>query len=1465
MPARTTDPPDDVPSARPTDGSAPKARPTKTPSSPTKKDEKTKAQDVAELKDYQLGDCLGKGAFGSVYRALNWGTGETVAVKQIKLADLPKSELRVIMLEIDLLKNLDHPNIVKYNGFVKTPETLNIVLEYCENGSLHSISKNFGRFPENLVALYMSQVLQGLVYLHEQGVIHRDIKGANILTTKQGLVKLADFGVASRTTGLTESSVVGTPYWMAPEVIELTGATTASDIWSLGCTVIELLEGKPPYHTLQPMPALFRIVNDDHPPLPQGASPAVLDFLMQCFQKDRNLRVSARKLLKHPWIANARRTISVAPTNATEYTEAVKSVQEWNEALKDSPNGNSMRKNSRASTASPVPMAREMHNLKSHTKSPVPALNTDTTRFRSMEDDDIWDNDFATAISPSALDLAHLRPQDNFGGMLSSERLKAFAAVESAYGKENDGPEDKDSTLKATSTILSDNSRTVRLAPSKKPERGHSRHKSEAPLKSKAKIAPSPAPRKASLPSARQTTNLSKSKPPLPKTTPEPPPTRLYRESSIEDYSDIVRGNELALDTKLGLIRMDNEGPSKILQSPSVTDLMQSMRPPKSGGSLRKNPVPKNRLSMRRTRSSIEIQRFAENEDDEDFSDVFAQTAKVFEKPDSEESSELMLSKISNLSWLPDADDEDDPFAQLEEGLPELDLESNIARDKHARLRTDVEALVGQLKVLQDDDALLQISEDLMNFFEIFPETKNVIVSAHGVLPILEILEDCMRLDVVLNLLKIVNAIIFNDEEVQENVCFVGGIPKINKFASKKFPREIRLEAAAFVRQMYQTSTLILQMFVSAGGLTVLVDFLEDDYDDDRELVLIGVNGIWSVFELQGSTPKNDFCRILSRNSVLEPLSLVLNRVLLEPADSGDQKELADLCEGRIASIFFVFSQAENYVKELVAERTVLHRVLKNLKRMAPAHQVTMLKFIKNLSMLSTTLDALHNSNAIDVLSELLSNNMTKSHFREMSNQILNTIYNLCRLSKRRQEDAALVGIIPILIKIVKQEKTPVKEFALPILCDMAHSTRAARRELWQNKGLAFYVSLLSDPYWQVTALDAIFTWLQEETARVEDHLLENQNFTSAIVAALTSSKSTSFENLLEPLQKLLRLSPPLAASMARSGHLFDTLGQKLMHNKPAIRLNLLRIIGSICDSTEEGGFLLDQYGLYDVIRELSFSDSAVLVRSMAGEIVRSFQDTDNASIKSGQGGNTAVNGGRRKHPQFQRRTSSTTPPHLLERQMSMPTSPQLGRSERASINMYDAPVAQTPRRQRNGVYVNGTNVMRPASRDGSVYVRESSPAFVMPSLTRAQTASAVPEMGVSKSRLPRQSTASVVSQHRLSRQSTRESMLASARGSGSSDKDTRSQFGGQSSGGSTPVSLTPVAEGRVRRDERRGHGHSSSISQGQSRVAGGPGRMLNGSSSSDGQSQGRVEVTVASSARRTATRKGTNADDRWT
>ncbi|KAL5035115.1 Protein kinase of the Mitotic Exit Network [Batrachochytrium dendrobatidis] len=176
-------------------------------------------------------------------------------------------------------------------------------MELCESGSLQETIRKFGKIPEKLVALYMSQVLAGLGYLHGQGVIHRDIKSANILSTKDGSVKLADFGIAIRQQlNVVDETVAGSAYWMAPEVIELQGASTTSDIWSVGCTSIELFTGHPPYHELAPVSALFRIVSDDHPPIPLEASQLFINFLIECFQRDPHLRISANNLCKHTWL-----------------------------------------------------------------------------------------------------------------------------------------------------------------------------------------------------------------------------------------------------------------------------------------------------------------------------------------------------------------------------------------------------------------------------------------------------------------------------------------------------------------------------------------------------------------------------------------------------------------------------------------------------------------------------------------------------------------------------------------------------------------------------------------------------------------------------------------------------------------------------------------------------------------------------------------------------------------------------------------------------------------------------------------------------------------------------------------------------------------------------------------------------------------------------------------------------------
>lgn len=159
---------------------------------------------------------MGKGSFGTVYQAVNLKNGTFVAIKEIELSLVPKKNLPEIKNEVELLKKLDHPNVLKIFGQYITDTHLFIVLEYIENGSLCSILTKFGIFPEELVVIYIRQVLQGLVYLHQHSIIHRDIKTSNILICKDGHVVLGDFGTAIKVIPSEEenrSDVQGSPYW----------------------------------------------------------------------------------------------------------------------------------------------------------------------------------------------------------------------------------------------------------------------------------------------------------------------------------------------------------------------------------------------------------------------------------------------------------------------------------------------------------------------------------------------------------------------------------------------------------------------------------------------------------------------------------------------------------------------------------------------------------------------------------------------------------------------------------------------------------------------------------------------------------------------------------------------------------------------------------------------------------------------------------------------------------------------------------------------------------------------------------------------------------------------------------------------------------------------------------------------------------------------------------------------------
>ncbi|VAH37474.1 unnamed protein product [Triticum turgidum subsp. durum] len=1248
---------------------------------------------------YMLGDEIGKGAYGRVYKGLDLENGDFVAIKQVSLENIPQEDLNIIMQEIDLLKNLNHKNIVKYLGSLKTNSHLHIILEYVENGSLANIIKpnKFGPFPESLAAVYIAQVLEGLVYLHEQGVIHRDIKGANILTTKEGLVKLADFGVATKLTeaDVNTHSVVGTPYWMAPEVIEMSGVCAASDIWSVGCTVIELLTCSPPYYELQPMPALFRIVQDVQPPIPEGFSPEITDFLRQCFQKDSIQRPDAKTLLMHPWLQNSRRA-SPSPRQThprhIDMDDEVPSSD--NHAGFSDPPGD---------TQAPVASDIEQED---GTKELV-SLSAGQGKSDELHDGKPTESNISNSAELMKDNVVLTKdPTLVFHEKLP---LESSPGVTDLNGKIKHEPsQDVLPTKVARSSQESKNGDSKDLEPESK---DHSSFEDDDAFSFQA--------------GKQNVTFLEEAKPLVP-----------------EGANGLSRFSDTPGDASLeDLFPIDKRGDHGAVASTSTTaqELRDRMVSQKQKGN---DNVPMNGGKL--------LELFEEFHDNIPGENLFplqsVEYSKIVAQLKPGESEEVILSACQKLMLFFSHRPEQKqiyvsqngflPLMELLE-LPKnriicsvLQLINYIVKDNTGFLENA--CLVGLIPVVMNfavpdhaKEVRMQASFFLQQLCQASTLTLQMFIACQGIPVLVSFLEPDyakfsremvhLAIDGIWQVFKLQHSTPRNDfcRIAAKNgilLRLVNTLHSLNEAtrfasisgsgASVQNGSTPRLKSGQLDVPMLESSKVRLDHYHSSGSMQslqadadkhhILLDpsasprfndisaagHMERNDNDlvrpqrlsvsggrsstDRspkhiELVSNGHSSgqndqIRPLLSLLEKEPPSrhvsgqlDYARHMSgleRHESILPLlhasverktngeldllmaefaevsrqgrengnldsntkasnripsmkygptasnegtstsgaasqtasgvlsgSGVLNaRMPGSTTSSGLLAQMVSMSADvareyleKVADLLLEFAQADTVVKSLMSSQSLLARLFQMFNKIESPILLKILRCINHLSGDPNCLETLQRTDAIKHLIPILELRDGPLVF-QIHSEVLNALFNLCKINKRRQEQAAENGIIPHLMNFVMSD-SPLRQYALPLLCDMAHASRNSREQLRAHGGLDVYLDLLEDDAWACTALDSIAVCLAHDNdhRKVEQALLKKEAI-QKLVKFFEDCPEQYFVHILDAFLKIITKSSRINTAIATNG-LTTLLIARLDHREAIARLTLLKLI----------------------------------------------------------------------------------------------------------------------------------------------------------------------------------------------------------------------------------------------------------------------------------------------------------------
>ncbi|KAL0691186.1 hypothetical protein Bca4012_090865 [Brassica carinata] len=1034
---------------------------------------------------YMLGDEIGKGAYARVYKGLDLKNGDFVAIKQVSLENVVQDD------DLNTIMNLNHKNIVKYLGSWKTKTHLHIILEYVENGSLaNNVKPNkFGPFPESLVAVYIAQ----------------------------GLVKLADFGVATK---LNESefdtnSVVGSPYWMAPEVIELIGVCAASDIWSVGCTVIELLTCVPPYFDMQPSAALYRIVQDDSPPIPDSLSPDITDFLRQCFKKDSRQRPDAKTLLSHPWIRNSRRALQSSLRNS----EAIKYMKEAAASSEKDDEGS--QNVTESLSAEKVGMSKTQ-KASEHYEAPgnpetEASIQVDQPSHSLVQKDE--DHMLRKAVeTPSRVGGNELSGFSNTPGneastsMPPSHAIKGYSPV--ADGGKNDGGDPfllmmgvlKDDVVGIDGLVFNENVPAENLYP-------------------------------------LQAVEFS----------------RLVSFLRPDESEDAIVSS---CEKLVVLFRQRPEQKAVFVTQHGFLPLMDLLDVPKSPVTCAVlqliNEVVKDNTEFQENACLVGIipvvMSFAgSGPERDDHSQEIRMEAAYFLLQLCQSSSTLQMFIACG-------------------GIPVLVgfIEADYAKHRLFHHKDMEYSYLGMPR------EMVHLAIDGM--WQVFKLKKSTpindfcrIAAKSGVLP------------------RLINTFVSLNEATRLAYTS-GGLLSVDGQAPQAHSGQLG--------QLESSLSVIDQPDVLTTSHGCGEEPSHDPSTSDSQRT--------DIHQPDGDRPRLSSVAALASEKA-------------RPGSTTSICSLAHMVSGDVASeylekvadLLLVFARADTTVKSHMCSQSLLILLFQMFNRVESPILLKILECINHLSTDPDCLETLQRANAIKHLIpnlDLKEGNLVY----QIHHEVLSALFNLCKINKRRQEQAAEHGIIPHLMHFIMSASS-LKQYALPLLCDMAHASHYSREQLRAHGGLDVYMSLLDDESWSVIALDSLAVCLahdNDSNHKVEQALLK-KDAVQKLVRFFKSCPERHFVHILEPFLKIITKSYRINKTLAVNG-LTSLLVSRLDHQDAIVRLNLLKLIKAVYEHHPKPKQLIVENDLPQKLQNLigerragQSSGGQVLVKQMATSLLK--------------------------------------------------------------------------------------------------------------------------------------------------------------------------------------------------------------------------------------------------------------------